>query len=238
MIAMADEQFSVRLRRALLAGTCGLLLGFSAIPSASAADEEDEDTFEQSIIKNILGAVGVDVGRAGIDYRERSPLVVPPSRDLPPPVATSVEQNPAWPREKQQERKRRAAAAAPKVNVRASPEEPGTSSIMTPDELRRGATPSGRITDPSQSGSVEEPNVGRPLSPKELGSNGLFGWNMFSYKPEQVPFTGEPGRSSLTQPPPGYQTPSPAAPYGVGQEAPAGWKIPTILSRPEGSANN
>jgi hypothetical protein len=234
---MADKSIT-RLRRALLAGACGLLLGFSAIPSVHAADDEDEDTFEQKIIKNILGGMGVDVGRPGIDYRERSPLVVPPSHDLPPPVAASAEQNPAWPREKLQEKKRRAAAAAPKVNLRASPEEPGTSSVMTPDELRRGAKPgAGRITDPSQSGSQEEPNIGRPLRPNELGTSS-FGWNMFSYKPEQAPFTGEPGRSSLTQPPPGYQTPSPNAPYGVGQGAPAGWKIPTVLSRPEGNADN
>ncbi len=51
---------------------------------------EDEDTFEQKIIKNILGGLGVDVGRPGIDYRERSPLVIPPTLDLPPPQAANV----------------------------------------------------------------------------------------------------------------------------------------------------
>jgi len=30
-------------------------------------------------------------------------------------------------------------------------------------------------------------------------------------------FTGEPARTSLVQPPPGYQTPSPAQPYGEGK---------------------
>jgi hypothetical protein len=30
-------------------------------------------------------------------------------------------------------------------------------------------------------------------------------------------FTGEPPRVSLTAPPPGYQTPSPEQPYGVGE---------------------
>ena len=31
-------------------------------------------------------------------------------------------------------------------------------------------------------------------------------------------FTGEPPRASLTEPPPGYQTPSPDQPYGLEQE--------------------
>ena len=109
---------------------------------------------------------------------------------------------------------------------------------MTPDELRRGPRPSSsRITDPSQSGSVDDPNVGRALRPSELGtSKNILTWgNLWGYKPEQVPFTGEPGRAALTQPPPGYQTPSPNAPYGVGADAPAGWKVPTILDRPVGS---
>ena len=33
-------------------------------------------------------------------------------------------------------------------------------------------------------------------------------------------FTGEPPRLSLTEPPPGYQTPSPDQPYGVGKAKP------------------
>ena len=31
-------------------------------------------------------------------------------------------------------------------------------------------------------------------------------------------FTGEPPRKSLTEPPPGYQTPSPNQPYALGKE--------------------
>ena len=31
-------------------------------------------------------------------------------------------------------------------------------------------------------------------------------------------FTGEPPRASLTDPPPGYQTPSPDQPYGIGRK--------------------
>jgi hypothetical protein len=236
MMAMANERF--RLRHALLAGACGLLFCLSGTLSAYAQEAEEGDTFEQKIIKNFLGGLGVDVGRPGIDYRERSPLVVPPSRELPPPEAAAASRNPAWPREQVKKR----AAAAPKQNVRAGPEDPGTSSALTPDELRRGAKPAGssRITDPSQSGSVDDPNIGRPSRPQELGSTNLFTWGnlMRGNATETAPFTGEPSRSALTQPPPGYQTPSPNAPYGTVTDTPTGWKIPTILSRPEGSSDS
>ena len=33
-----------------------------------------------------------------------------------------------------------------------------------------------------------------------------------------MPFNSEPPRASMTAPPPGYQTPSPEQPYGLGQQ--------------------
>ena len=53
------------------------------------------------------------------------------------------------------------------------------------------------------------------LSPSQLGFNGfgnVFGGN----KTETAPFTGEPPRDSLIQPPSGYQTPSPNFAFGTG----------------------
>lgn len=234
MIAMRNEQ-RTSLRRALMACLCGALL---ALPVAAFAQQaqDDEDTFEQKIIKNILGGMGVDVGRAGIDYRERSPLVIPPTRDLPPPqTADFGARNPAWPREPD-----RKVVVRNKPNLRASADDPGTDSVLTPDELRRGTNPRApRITDPSQTmGSIEEANVGRPLNPNELkGTYSIFSWRslMGVHLNEQATFTGEPTRGSLTQPPPGYQTPSPSQPYGVAAEKAGGWKIPTILDRPVGN---
>src|SRR3954449_13283642 len=132
MIAMPNEP-STSLRGVLMACVCGILLAFPIAASAQQAQDDDEDTFEQKIIKNILGGMGVDVGRAGIDYRERSPLVIPPTRDLPPPQAAgTTTSNPAWPREPD-----RRIAVRNKPNVRATVEDPGTDSALTPDELRR-----------------------------------------------------------------------------------------------------
>src|ERR1700742_2209445 len=86
MIAMREQRSGTSLRTVLMACVCGALL---VLPAAASA-QDDEDTFEQKIIKNILGGMGVDVGRPGIDYRERSPLVIPPTRDLPPPQAAGT----------------------------------------------------------------------------------------------------------------------------------------------------
>src|ERR1700742_2054798 len=157
MIAMHSEQPGMSLRRLLTACVCGALLALPVAASAQQAQDDDEDTFEQKIIKNILGGMGVDVGRPGIDYRERSPLVIPPTRDLPPPQAAGTPtQNAAWPKEAD-----RKVTARKTKNPRATPDEPGSESVMTPDELNRGINPRApRVSDPSQTmGSVEEANV-------------------------------------------------------------------------------
>ncbi|MEJ0075501.1 MAG: hypothetical protein WDO17_08645 [Alphaproteobacteria bacterium] len=227
------------LRRLLMALACGALMALPVAAAAQQAQDDDEDTFEQKIIKNILGGMGVDVGRPGIDYRERSPLVIPPTRDLPPPqasAAAATASNPAWPREA--ERKVQAGKGKGK-NTRATPDEPGSESALTPDELNRGVNPRApRVTDPSQTiGSIEEANIGRQMSPAQLNNKGsIFNWNalMGTHLNETAKFEKEPERNALTQPPSGYQTPSPAYPYGAGTEKGSGWKIPTILDRPAG----
>lgn len=66
-----------------------------------------------------------------------------------------------------------------------------------------------------------------PSTNAELGSKGLKGMlgGLWAPKEEYTAFTGEPARSSLTEPPPGYRTPSPAQPYGVGREK---WVAPSV----------
>ena len=238
---MRHDPFGSRLRHGLVACVCGAILACASAGAVKAQQaDDDEDSFEQRIIKNILGGLGVDVGnRKGIEYRERSPLVIPPSLDLPPPGAADASaRNPAWPRE-QTRNKKTAAQSRPQVNATA--EDPGTSSRMTPDEMRRGTNPRAqRVTDRSKSGSQEDIDIGRPLRPNELGSSSIFNWRALtgSYATETARFEGEPSRGTLTQPPPGYQTPSASQPYGIAAETPGGWKIPTVLSRPEGTPDN
>ena len=207
--------------RAVLGGLLGIALVFASGAAAFAGDDEDEDTFEQKIIKNIMKGMGADVDKNRIDFRERSPLVIPPTRDLPPPQEATQISNPAWP--KDPEKQRPVKQAKPFVNgsvATRNMESPERVAPISPDALRNGAIPgqSQRVTTPdAASASGNEQGTGRNLSPTGLG---FPGWgslsSMFGYKAEQQPFAGEPARTNLIEPPSGYQTPSPNYPYGVG----------------------
>jgi hypothetical protein len=179
-----------------------------------AADDEDEDdkTFEEKIIDNIMrGIGGTNMENRGIDYRERSPLVVPPKLNLPPPGQAAAEAKaPNWPKDPDEQRRKAAVEARKKENKDVSQ----SARVLTPAELAVGKTaaPARTNNDPVQPGVTNSPL----LSPSQLGYtgglSGFFGGN----KMETAPFKGEPPRDSLTQPPVGYQTPSPNFAYGTG----------------------
>ena len=83
-------------------------------------------------------------------------------------------------------------------------------------ELDKGRI-AARAPDTAPARSPEE--GARPMRPYELGSKSIFSGMFSSFggnKTEIGTFTGEPARENLTAPPPGYQTPSPNHPYGVG----------------------
>ena len=70
---------------------------------------------------------------------------------------------------------------------------------------------------PKQQHQPGNPPGGNPiLSPSQLGYSGGLSGLFGGSKTETAPFKGEPTRDSLTQPPPGYQTPSPNFAYGTG----------------------
>jgi hypothetical protein len=200
------------LTRAMRLAAIGL--GISLVMAAGpvrAEDDEDDKTFEEKIIEGIIAGIGgTNMENRGIDYRERSPLVVPPKLDLPPPASASADvKAPNWPKDPDVQRQKAAAAARKKANK--DPLE--ASRILTPSELDKGRVAARKETDPVQPGTN---NTNPILSPSQLGFNGSFG-NLFGgNKAEVAPFKGEPTRESLTQPPPGYQTPSPNYAYGTG----------------------
>ena len=93
-----------------------VVLGIGLVMSANAAraeDDEDDSTFEEKIIKQIMtGIGGTNMENTGIEYRERSPLVVPPKIDLPPPASAAVEAPvPNWPKDPEVKRRKEAKAA-------------------------------------------------------------------------------------------------------------------------------
>jgi hypothetical protein len=209
------QESSRALTRALRLAALALGIGLVMTAGVARAQEDDEDdkTFEEKIIEGIMAGIGgTNMENKGIDYRERSPLVVPPKIDLPPPASASADvKAPNWPKDPDEARRKAAIASRKKENK--DPRE--ASRLLTPSELNAAKTaPSSRTSnDPIEPGNSYNNPI---LSPSQLGYNGglsgLFGGN----KAETAPFKGEPTRDSLTQPPSGYQTPSPNFAYGTG----------------------
>ena len=208
---LQNTSLSRALRFAAIALGIGLVMASGPV---RAADDEDEDdkTFEEKIIEGIMAGIGgTNMENRGIEYRERSPLVVPPKLNLPPPAAAAAEAKaPNWPKDPDEQRRKAAATARKKDNK--DPVE--AARVLTPAELAKGKTAgtSRAGNDPVTPGVTNNPI----LSPSQLGYSGglsgMFGGN----KTETAPFKGEPTRESLTQPPVGYQTPSSNFAYGTG----------------------
>jgi hypothetical protein len=204
-------------RRALM--SCAAVLSVAIVLSGPfsaqvrAAEDDDEESIETKFIKGLLGISNRD----SINYRERAPLVVPPNLErLPAPEANAVVNSPSWPKDPEViEQKKRAAAK--KNQRRPSAEEDNRA--LTPAELNAVGPKAGtgRIATPTGPQDAEAEGK-RMLRPDELGTKkGLFS-SFFKdpSKPEVAKFEGEPKRSDLTEPPPGYRTPSAAQPYGLG----------------------
>src|SRR5947209_13164544 len=106
------------LTRAVRLSTVALGIGLvMTVGAARAGDDEDDDkTFEEKIIEGIMSGIGgTNMENKGIDYRERSPLVVPPKLNLPPPQAAKAEINqPNWPKDPDAQRRKAAIAARQK----------------------------------------------------------------------------------------------------------------------------
>ena len=120
----------------------GLALGAAALllPGAARA-ADDEVSIDQKFMQSIMDGLGLKRdGEATINYQERAPLVLPPSRELPPPeqVDAATANNPAWPKDPDVARRKAEAAAEKNRNV--SDEREREQNPLRPDQL----TPGGR----------------------------------------------------------------------------------------------
>jgi len=171
----AGQIRGIAVRVAACAGLIALAMGFNASVARAQATYGSDNGSAASGFAKLFG-----FGKSSsndINYSERSPLVVPPTRDLPPPEAGPPSAA-DWPRDTNQQKRSKAKPAPPPEN--------GPPVVDTPN----------------------------PTYEKKVWYNPKT-W--FS-KEEYGPFTGEPPRADLTDPPVGYRTPSPAQPYGIGPD--------------------
>jgi len=211
-----------------VAGALAFAALVAAAPVPAQAQDEDSNSnsnpianFEKKVWGGIMRGIGLrDPDAPVIDYRERSPLVVPPSSDLPPPQKKASPKSAAWPNDPDVAKARKASEAKRKLNagndLSRAVDRQGLA--LPPDQLNAPGgvpAPSNRSNAPASGTDAD----GKPMAPSQLGYfGGLFSlraWGFSGYQNETGTFTGEPSRSVLTQPPAGYQTPSPDQPYGV-----------------------
>jgi hypothetical protein len=204
------------------AALVGLALGAAMLAApAPARAADDEPSIDQKVIRGLMEGLGFKRdGEATINYQERAPLVIPPRLDLPPPEKSDavIANNPAWPKDPDITRRKDAERMERNRNI--SAEREIEENPLRPDQMTPGGnprTPPGRRTVSNNLG-----DSGDRMTPSELGYKGGLWSNIFGGSKEEaaVKFTGEPPRTALTEPPPGYQTPSPDQPYGMGKAAP------------------
>ena len=176
------------------------MLGIGLVMAAGAAraadDDEDDKTFEEKIIEGIMAGIGgTNMENRGIEYRERSPLVVPPKLDLPPPASARGRSQ----RAELAEGSRRAAPQG--CGRRPQEREQGSPRSRPPPDAGRTRrrqdrrVPPRTNNDPIQPGTTNNNPI---LSPSQLGYNGGFSGMFGGNKTETAPFKGEPTRESLT----------------------------------------
>ena len=202
-----------RWRRIRGAGLLGLRHRGAAPAPARAPPRTTTRRSTPRFFRSILAGLGLRRDGDGIDYRERSPLVVPPSRNLPPPENRHVaEKTAAWPNDPTSSAPRR---PRPRARSRARPSKRNRYPEL-PSQLERAAPRRRRAEPAPDRRARKDPTA--PSTLAELGAKSIFTCGgLIGHKEEYATFTGEPPRTSLTEPPPGYRTPSPAQPYGVGK---------------------
>jgi len=218
-----------KVARTALHAACGLGLVLTAICAGAGVARAGDDTMSSStpFYDKIMQVIGLS-GGSDIQYSERSPLVVPPTRDLPAPMADRAPAVPDWP--KDPDMARTTAAKAKPQDRRPIPNYAVVDAMpLRPDQLNAPLA-SGRPTGSTSPGGVATPYD--PDSGVQRQKTDLFTFfkNPFGSKTEYATFTGEPTRTSLTDPPAGYLTPSPDQPYGVGPEQKK-YKIETVGDR-------
>ena len=209
----------------------------SAAPAARAQDDADDDEIdldlEQQDLRGIVRGLGLrdattpasNIASARRWWCRRAATCRRRRPSAPP-------KDPAWPNDPDVKRAQGSAEAERKnagSDVEPDVDDRAAAAPERAEPCRRGAAP------PAADQRAERRQRCRRragCTPSELGYfGGLFTASLGLRRlrnEEPATFTSEPPRTSLTEPPPGYQTPSPAQPYGVGQ-AKSSARAPTAV---------
>jgi hypothetical protein len=207
------------LTQTAIAGSLAAMLVIAGGIGHALAEDDEDELPDTKFFKSLLTGLGLkkDGVGSGIEYRERAPLVVPPSRDLPPPqTADPALGNPAWPLD--QDEKRRKEASKKRKQDKAF-EWTDLGRQLGPGEMQKGAA-TAKDTALSRRSAETPEQYQQQSTPSQLGYRGGLFSDMNDFfrgnnKDETTKFEAEPPRATLTDPPSGYRAPSPSQPYGI-----------------------
>jgi hypothetical protein len=224
---MPERDRNRKRARAAVCAVFGVFLVVAGGGAVAYAEDDDDALPDEKFMRSFLRAMGLRNGQeAGIEYRERPPLVLPPTTNLPPPgSATSLaKRTPQWPDDPDIKR----AKAAAKAKAEKKPIDwvaDVDHDRMTPQESNVGRTSSQTADAPQRAGASQAGGGNAELTVQELGYKPTFWENIYTFggifkteKVESKVFVREPSRSVLTDPPSGYRTPSPNQPYGINEK--------------------
>jgi len=176
------------IKQLALAGALGLLAAASLSPNVARAQESSGDG---TLFGSMLKGLGIG-GENNIEYRERPPLVVPATRDLPPPQPAGAARNPNWPVDPKTADVPRKGNQVRDLDRLPVPQRPAAPSVAV-------ATPT---TGPDGTPAPPPPEPGifsKLFSSTDVPANAV------------IPV---PTRKNLTEPPLDYESPSTAQAYG------------------------
>ena len=133
---------------------------------------------DTKLMRQFLKDLGLRRDGESIEYRERAPLVVPPSRNLPPPQSeASVTSNPAWPKDPDAQQRKVEAARKKQPNRTAAETMEAEGRPLSRAELDRG-----KVAPGSSAGGSADSGRKRARD-AALGARlqELFQWHFFVF---------------------------------------------------------
>jgi len=201
-----------------------LIAGLSASVAACGGAISGNDYFEEeetgdakpsaNVFGSILGGLGGTTNQRRIEHKPRSPLVIPPSRDLPPTEEKIARGDPAnWPNDPDlAEAKLREEWAKNSDGKTPFPGADATSKRSDPGYVAKHRVKGGGLRDYAKASSGNDATESRNfvMSPDKLRS-----LKVKTPEAVEVDENGVPIRRYLTEPPTAYRVPSADAPMEV-----------------------
>ncbi len=172
---------------------------------------------EGMLFKNLIEGTGIfGSSKADIEYKQRAPLVVPPSSALPKPQEAGATRSAAWPDDPDVARRRAERDSSNILYQNTESYRANTKPLLSQEELRRGRV-TGRTNGPE--GIVEDHNTGNnQIAPIRIGRE--LAARQAQTDTSNLEYGNEPARRYLHEPPTGYRRPAATAALGPGASGP------------------